>query len=790
MKISLNWIKDYVDLEGLSTDEIVTRLGLATCEIEEVIKRGDDMDKVVFAKILKVKEHPCSKKLHILEVDSGEELLQIVCGAPNVYEGMVTALVRIGGKVSGNKISKAKLGGEESFGMCCSEAELGIGSDDDGIIDIHEDVVIGQDIKEYFPINDTIIDIDNKSLTNRPDLWCNYGFARELSAIFNRELKPLPVVELKNFDGLQKIKININTDACQRYSAISVENISIKKSPMIMKIRLNYSGIRDINFLADVTNYVMLEMGQPMHAFDNEAVKGINVNNSNGKIEMLTLENAVHIVPENTVVICDENDKAVAIAGIKGGLRASINEETSSVLFESATFDSVTIRKSSRKIGLSTDASQRYEKTLDPCNTEIALARVLEIIKNVDKNIVVTSCFSDNFPKPYSEKIIKVAPSFIINRLGIDIDTKFMKDKLQRLGFEIDDKNDEWLIKVPSFRATKDVGIKEDLVEEVGRMYGYDNIQPQPLNYKLQTVAQIPEHVLEFKVKRLLAEKYGTTEVHSYIWNYTDFNKLHGIESESFISLTDSSNSGQSGIRSKIVPSLLKFVDENKNNLSDIRILEIGRVVAGKDENNMAKEEKKLGVVIASEKSDESVYFELKKIIENINSSLIYCDVSFKPCDADSNYMHPVNSSSIIVNNKKIGEMGLLHPSVNKLIDKKKTIGVIELDFTKLVCNERVDKKVRIPSKYQSVSIDFNFLIPLKMTYAEVMDIIMQYKNKFIQSIQLKDVYENNEVLCDNKSMTFEFVISSSDHTLTSEEIDKFTNKILEHMKKNNIILR
>ena len=276
MKISLNWIQDYVDLSDISTEEIVKRFNLSTAEIENVECMGAKTYGVVFGKIIEVSDHPTNKHWHILKVDVGTKTLQIVCGAPNVRKGMVTCVATDGGSVNGFKISIAKRGEIESQGMCCSAAELGIGADDDGIIDLQGDYPIGADIKSVWPIDDIVLEIDNKTLTNRPDLWGHYGMAREFAAIFGRELKKMDIDDLSKYDDLPKIPVAIHTDNCYRYSSISVQNISAKKSPREMAIRLNYAGMRDINLLADLTNYVLLDVGLPMHAFDNKIVDAIN----------------------------------------------------------------------------------------------------------------------------------------------------------------------------------------------------------------------------------------------------------------------------------------------------------------------------------------------------------------------------------------------------------------------------------------------------------------------------------------------------------------------------------
>ena len=790
MKVSINWIKDYVDLSGIEVDDLVKRFNLSTAEIEEVELKGKNVQNVVFGKVLEVKDHPESDHLHILTVDVGDEKLQIVCGAPNVYEGMVTAVCKVGGSVCAGKIKVGKLAGVESHGMCCAEAELEIGSDDEGIMDIKEDVVIGQDIKEVWPIDDVVLEIDNKSLTNRPDLWGHYGLAREFAAMFDRPLKKMPLEDLTSYDNLPKIPVAIHTDNCYRYSSISAENITVKKSPREMAIRLNYAGMRDINLLADLTNYVMLDIGLPMHAFDNKIVDGINVIESDGNTVMLTLEGEEHKLPENALVISDKDKDPVAIAGIKGGLKSGISDDTTSVLFEAAVFDYATIRKASRAIGLITDASQRYEKSLDPELTPVALARILNLLKQIDSGAKVTSSFSDCYHKKFDKIQIKFDPRFISKIVGTEISKEFVVKTLKALEFGVAENGEELVVDVPSFRATKDVSIKEDLVEEVARLYGYDNIEPKPLMFDCTPQELIPSIEYEYDTKLYLAEKYNANEIHSYLWNFEDFNKQNNIEMKSYVSLLDSSNAGQSGIRSELVPTLLRTLDENKNNYSDVRVFEIGRVVSGLDDENHSIEEKRLAVVFASQKKSEfELFTEMKTAIADIAKNVIGVDVELAEGDTVS-YLHPVNSFRIKSRVADYGYMGVLHPSVNKAIDKRFNVVVLEIDFEKLANTKAYAKKIKNISKYQAVEIDYNILVDVNMKYAELSKILSKFKVKILSGYELVDIYENKETLGDKKSVTLRFNLSSFDHTLSGEEIEKFRTDLVEFVTKNGLEVR
>ena len=764
MYISLNWIKEFVNLDGIEVNELVKRFGLATAEVEGVEYKGQNISNIVVAEIKSVENHPDSKKLHILQVDDGlENLTQVVCGAPNVRVGMKTAFARVGAQVQDIKIGKAKLAGVESFGMCCGEDEIGIGSDTSGIVELDSSLKNGTDIKEIFPIDDVIIEVDNKSLTNRPDLWGHYGIAREFATIFKRELKPVDRVDLTAYNNLPKLNVAVETPDCYRYSALSVDNVTIKKSPQVMKIRLNYCGMRDINLLADMTNYLMLELGQPMHAFDHNIVKGIRVVTTKEPTPMLTLEGEEHIVDENSTLICDENYTPVAIAGVKGGLKSGISDSTNSLLLESATFSPMAIRKTSRKIGLITDASLRYEKSLDPEMTTLAIERLVYLLQQIDSGIKVSSSLTDCYNYKYPTNTIKLSTGFINKRGGVNIAESDMIDILNRLGFKVEKQGEELNVIVPSWRATKDVSIKEDLVEEILRMYGYDNIKPATMNMPLNPVEQLPIHNFEYKTKRLLAEKYGLNELHSYIWNYKDFNEDMGIKQDSVVELLDSSNSGQSGLRSRLLPTMLKFFYENKNNFDDVSIFEVGRTAEGLDENKLVVEKRKLSIVLASmTKTEKELYFTLKKIVEDL-SELALTKCNYLTNAQTSTYLHPVNSCAVIARdkalgeaeeNETIGEMGVIHPSVAKNLDKRFNIVGLEIDLDEMLKQggNGINTKRNMISKYQASDLDFNFVMSKDCVYGDLERALSQFRCSHLLEIKLKDIYINQEVLPDKIS--------------------------------------
>ncbi len=790
MYISMNWIKDFVNLDGIEPEELMKKFNLTTAEIEGYEHKGQETTGVIFAKIEKVENHPNSDHLHILAVNTGTEVLQIVCGAPNVRENMVVCLAPIGSKVAGHKMTKAKLAGVESFGMCCSEEELGIGSDNSGIMDITFPVTLGADINTVFPMDDIVFEVDNKSLTNRPDLWGHYGLAREFAAMFNRELKPLDVVSLVEYNNLPKLNINVNSENCFRYSSLAVDNVTRKVSNQQMKIRLNYCGMRDINLLTDLANYIMLELGQPMHTFDKNIVKGINVNTATKGTKLLTLEGEEHDIPEGSTVICDSNNKPVAIAGIKGGKLSGITDDTNSLLLESACFDSKAIRITSTKIGLKTDASQRYEKSLDPEMTTLAIARFVKLLQEQDNGVKVVSSLTDVYTKKYPECEIDITADFVSKRIGVNVTNDDITNILTKLGFVVDLKNNMLNVKVPSYRATKDISLKEDLVEEIARSYGYDNIKPEPISMEVKSIEQNEAHNNEYQTKYILAEKYGMNEVHSYLWDFVDFNKSVGIEQKSYVSLVDDSNAGQSGIRSLLAPTLLKFMEENRNSYSDIQIFEIGRVVAGLDDNNLAIEEPHLSICLASQTlSNEKLYFRLKEVLMDIAQNIYGKQISLGKIDALPNYMHPVNSTNIYAENKNIGYFGVLHPSVKLAIDKRFNIAVLELNTNELLQAKNYENKIKKVSKFQDVNLDYSFLVPKTTKYADIENHLNNFRAKLIWTYKLTDIYESKE-LGDYASWTFKFNICALDKTLSAKDIEIFNMRLLQHMEQIGLKLK
>ena len=685
MYISLNWIKEFVDLDGLDVKDIANKFTLSCAEVEDVIEKGKDISGIITARIESIENHPSSKKLHILKVNTGKEIVQVVCGAPNVREGMVTAFAQIGATIGDITIGKAQLAGVDSYGMCCSAKELGISDDHSGIMDLSE-FEVSVDIKSILPIEDVLIDVDNKSLTNRPDMWGHYGVAREIAAITGRKLKPY-IVDTEDYSNLSNLDVKVDSQSCNRYSALRIDNVTKNVSPLAMQIRLYYCGMRGISLLADLTNYIMLELGQPMHSFAGDKVKSITVRNVEEDTKFTTLDGVDRVLPKDTMVI-DLNSQIGAIAGIMGGLSSEIESDTTSTFIESANFDAVKVRKTSTALGLRSESSARYEKSLDPEMTTQAIRRYVHLLKGIDKDIRISSSLTDVYVNKYDTIVINLNKSYIDRYAGVEIPKQRMIDILESIGFDVAVEGEDFTITVPSWRATKDISIKADIVEEITRIFGYDNIEARPTMQPVQ-LNRIGKNITrDYDLKYALADKYGMHEIHSYIWEDAQLNKSLNINTDSYIRLVNSLQKDNDDIRSSMMPTIIRALLNNKRYSDEFGLFEIGHVVTGMN-NQLAVEEQFLGFgwMFDREKLEEKL-LSAKDCIHYLFEYILQLPVKLIVAECQENYLCPVNYYSIVCNNQVVGKLGVVHPITQHKIDKDKYIIVAEIRTSiQISCN-------------------------------------------------------------------------------------------------------
>ena len=786
MFVSINWIKEYVDLEGLDIKKLINAFTLATAEVEDIIVKGEDLRDVVVGEILSIENHPNSKKLHLLKVDGGDRIYDVVCGAPNVRENMKIAFVKAGGRVPAGEITKATVAGYESEGMCCSAFELGLSDDKSGLMEIDVDAPNGTNLKDIYPIDDIIFEVDNKSLTNRPDLWGHYGIAREFAALTDRELKPLPLSDLA-YDGDEKIKVTVGRpDLVYRYSCVKMDNITKNVSPFAMQIRLYYCGMRGINLLADLTNYIMLEMGQPTHAFDANKIDEIVVDTPKKDCKFTTLDNQERDITTDTLLI-QNGSTPVAIAGIMGGLDSEIVGDTNAVVLECANFDGVSVRKSSSRLGLRTDASARYEKMLDPEMTVTAAKRFAYLLQSIDEGAKVASQLTDEYVRKYPEIDISFNKAYVDKYTGIDISEERILKTLTALGFDVTKDGDDFKVKVPSFRATKDVTIKADIIEEITRIYGYDNFSIITTKSPLKPVKSSPVRSQSNEMKDILVKHYNLHEVHSYIWCDVRKYKKLGIEVEENVKVLNIESSDNGTLRNSMIPTLLSAVSDNKDYSDSYGIFEIGRVAAGVKDDGTANERRRLGIVLFDKTiSEKDLFFKAVSMVNEIFLQIKHKAPVLAKVQPSHAWQHPKNTASIACDGVTVGAINTLHPANAQKLDKNGSAVCIEIDVDDFITIVGDNILFIEPSTQQSTYYDLSLIMKEGVTFAAMSECWNKLELSELNNVKVIDTYEKDGV----KSITIRLIFSSKEKTLEMDEVQTWIDEILANLKNIGIEMK
>ena len=773
MLISCNKLKSHIkSSEDIDWLNIWNTFTIRTAEVESVKKVGDQIDNIVIAEIVECKDHPDSDHLHVLMVNyGGSAPIQVVCGAPNVRVGLKTAYIKLGGHIDGIEIKARPLRGIVSNGMCCSGRELDISDDHDGIIELPDDAPVGIDIKDYLPINDIIVEIDNKSLTNRPDLWGHYGIAREIAAITDHELLPLDIEEIKNNQKDLEITIK-DPNLCYRYTGLKIDNLKNNKTPLDMQIFLYYVGMRSISLFVDLTNYLMLELGQPMHAFDSRVVKKIEVGLASDGDTYTTLDGIERKLTKDNLMI-KNGDKYFGIAGVMGGLDSEILSDTDSIFLESANFNAGSIRKTAVALGLRTEASARYEKSLDPNMTDVAIKRLVYLLKRENPNLVIASNLTDVYPTPLEEGHITLHKNLLNIYMGRALSDETVSTILEKLGFTVEIKEDTYEVTVPTFRATKDVKIEQDLIEEIARMYGLENFEAKPLKLDLTITEHETIYNQEYEVKHLLAEKYDMHEVNSYIWYDTETLKKVGVEKTGVKLLGKSENNV---LRDDLSFSLMNIVETNFKNYHKFNIFEIATII----ENNANK--RVLSIILADdEKNIESIYMQAKQIAKYIFKMLKNKTVEFTNNVNEKSYYDASLGKVINIDNTKLGEINVLNKTITNKLAKKKSIVCIDIDFDKYVNIIPTEKLAVEVSKYPTVELDYTIILPTNAKYETLKEVLSKFKSNLIKSYSLISTYENK--------YTIRYTLGSNTKTLEQKDLSSFKDRFIEHIKNNDLAI-
>ncbi|PIP17506.1 MAG: phenylalanine--tRNA ligase subunit beta [Parcubacteria group bacterium CG23_combo_of_CG06-09_8_20_14_all_35_9] len=827
MRISLNWLKDFVNIsETISPEELKLCLTMTTTEVESLEKIGGGLQNVIVGEVIKIKKHPNAEKLFIGKVNIGKRVIQVV------FAGKVR--VKVGDKIAtavapahlptGIKVEKKNVRGVASEGMLCLDSELFLEAGE-ALTSFSSGTKIGISINKVLPIEDVIYEIDNKSITHRPDLWGHYGLSREIAAILGKKFREYKVNKVnKKVNKVNKVnKVELKIDIrdkklCPRYLGVVVDNVKIAPSPLWLRRRLESVGVRAINNIVDITNYVMLELGQPLHAFDAEKLKTPKIivrRAKEGEI-FSTLDGEERDLTDEMLVIADK-EKPVALAGIMGGINSEISEGTKRIVIESANFDPISIRKTSGALGLRTEASQRFEKALDPNLAEWGIKKAIELIQKLIPEAKVVSPIVDKKYFKLDQGPIKLSLEYLNKKIGIVIPPSRVMKILKSLGFgvhphTIPDKlgsrgtgktfSHILVVKVPSWRATRDVNIPDDLVEEVARIYGYDNINPQMPKVEMERLPFDKEHSLERIIKNILAYRINLTEVYNYSFVNEKLLLKFGIDSKNHIGILNPLNENQSLLRQSLIPNLILNTKLNLRHFNEFGIFEIGRVFLnrkGKYKENpktqepLPLEKKKISGVIIQEKNKIPFYKTEEVVLSLLEGLDIECEItSLKDGPV---WIHPSRSAEInpctenfVVGvkseEKRIGIIGELHPVVAGRFGIKERVGIFDLDFDIILSLYKETKAYKPIIKYPKIVRDLAIVLDKKILWQEVKNAVLETNKELIREIELFDIYEGTEIEKGKKNLAFHITFQAKDRTLKEKEIEKIQEKILSLLQE------
>ncbi|MFC1810911.1 phenylalanine--tRNA ligase subunit beta [Patescibacteria group bacterium] len=792
MHISLNWIKDFVDIGSkIKPDELGDLLTVRTAEVEGFTDLSQGFEKMVVGKIEKIEPHPDADKLRICQVSAGKEKHQIVCAGVNLYEGMLGPLAKPGAMVKWHgegdlvKLEAVKLRGVESEGMLCTGEEIGLEPTGDKIYDMTEmGHKSGTPLAEIFGSNDIVLEVDNKSLTHRPDLWGHYGMAREFAAILGKKLKPLALdVKFPNKGDQPDIKIE-DFDLCPRYCGVIIKNVKIEPSPKWMQDRLMAVGYRPISNIVDITNYVMAELGQPLHAFDRSYIKGgIVVRRAKKDEKITTLDGVPRKLTEEMLVIAD-HEKPVALAGVMGGENSEINDDTSEIIIESANFNAQNVRTTSTNLGLRTESVQRFEKSLDPVLAETAIRRTCELILELCPDAQIAGPINDVNKGLPKEQTVKLDTEVVSSKIGVKISAKQCEDILESLEFEVKGAGKVLDVTVPTWRATKDVDIADDLVEEIVRMYGYENVAEQMPDLPIKVPMLNIERSLKHKARKLLAYSYGMTEVYNYsFYGRDELNKCLMDESKHIL-LDNYLSADQTHLRTVLFPNLIKNVRDNLRYFDSFRLFEVGRTYIDEGKYFPLEEKWIGGMIVLPKKAKVEVFYDAKAIVEGFLKNFSSKDVEFEEAIKPPSFVHPSRTAKVKFGGELIGGVGEVHPQVLKNWDIDAKVAMFEFNFTKLAALEQEFVKYKPLPKFPGIEIDISVVIDRDRKVAEIDNVIREADPKLIENIKLFDIYEGENIESDKKALAFRILLQAADRTLTDDEMAKVQKRIFSNLEK------
>lgn len=777
MLLSHKFLNEYVDTKDIDMEKIaedMTNVGNEYASVSKLLQGTN----LVVGEVLECENHPDSDHLHVCKVDVSDEVLQIVCGAPNVRKGLKVIVAKVGAELPSIVIKKSTIRGIESCGMLCSLRELGIDvkylkdKDINGIFELPSDAKVGDDPRFSLEMDDEIIDFELTS--NRGDLLSILGMAYEVGAIYNRRVKDIDL-EYKKTSTDEPFEISVDTLKCPLFLGRIVRNVTIKESPTYIKNRLIASGIRPINNVVDISNYVMLETGQPLHFYDLDKLNGnLSVRMAQDNEELTTLDGVKRYLSNDDIVITSD-DKAIGLAGVMGGMETEVSENTKNIFIESAIFDSISIRLTSKKI-LRSEASNRFEKGIDPKRTYMAIERSAKLLCELAGGVASDKLLEYNTLE-IKDKVIDINVNEINNLLGLNIPHDEIVDIFKRLGFMVNEDKNNLQVVVPTRRL--DITIKEDLIEEVSRIYGLSKVVGK------QPCLEIKKGSYDSWTRAIRQKmaSLGLNETLSYTLIPNSESHKYTLDEYEEINVQDPMTDDRRTLRYSLIPSLYAIFEYNdKRNNHDVSIFEIGKGFSKRDGQYF--EQNKLAVLMSGNISnglyEEKVdFYHIKGVLENLFNSLGYANrYTLNTSNLPREY-HPFSSASIDLNGNLVGYIGKIHPN-----ETKKDVYILELDLDKIKDVKPTKIQFKEISKYPSVIKDIAFIVQEDVTNEELVKAIKQFGGKHLIEVSLFDVYRGESIDCDKKSMAYNLTFQNQDKTLTDEEVMELFERIINGVTK------
>ena len=804
MKVSLNWIRDYVQLPAdADLKKLAYDLTMSTVEVEDTIELAKQFDHMVVGVINTIEQHPNADKLRVCMTDIGGRVESIVCGGSNLREGMKVAVALPGsvcrwhGEGEPVEIKKSKLRGVDSYGMICGAVEIGLADlfptkEEAHILDLSDfDAPAGTPLADALDLNDIILEIDNKSMTNRPDLWGHYGIAREIAALYDLPMKEFPHFD-RNVENTSGFHVTVeDAERCPRMTGTQIENVCVKPAPYWMQVRIWKTGMRPINALVDITNYVMLATGQPTHAFDSDHIAGHVIVRRAGEGEKLLLLNGKELALSGDDLVIADDAGVVGLAGVMGGAKDSILPETDKVILEVANFDAKGIRRTALRYDNRTEASARYEKAIDPERCDQAFDLSMQLLGQLYPEMKVTGLV-DEYPRHLKQAEIDVPLSWLERRLGKRLPPEEIRHKMELLGYGISFSGDNMHVVVPTWRSTGDVSIQADIMEEVARMYGYENFEAEPITTTFDGAINQLDKDLERRIKEYLAIRCGMQEIFTYPWMEESYVNAVLQSTEGILSLSTPPSPAERFVRSSLLPNLCKAVVKNERYFDEFSIFETAQVFRDENYTSPYDPREKLpsqrknvaGAFVTTDKDITALFRKAKGVVEMMARYVHMETLTFrqteKPVWADN-----VVWLNICRGEEKVGDLALLSKKVSMACGiKNLNVMLFQLDQDSLVPLKSRTNTFTHMAEYPMTDYDISLLLDGSVQWKDVLQTVGGIKSELLHGASFVDEYRGKQVPAGKKSLTLRLSIGSKEKTLTSSEIEEVASNVLNKIAK------